>query len=86
MTKEEAHSALDRAVADYATTVFDDEGSVGMVKWVLVAHVDILSTNESGYAQAVSDNLALHERVGLLRYAEIHAETSVIAFGSDEED
>lgn len=76
MTKEEAHEALDRAVQDYAAAIFDEGDAVGMAKWVLNAHVDILSTNSSGYVQAVSSDLALHEQMGLLNYAQVQADVS----------
>lgn len=85
MTKEEAHAALDKAAQDYAATVFAEDGSVGMVQWVLVAHVDIMDTDESGYTQTVSPSLALHSRLGLLRYATIHSDSDVMAFGPDDD-
>lgn len=84
MTKEEAHEALDRAVQNYVAAVFAEDEGVGLAKWVLVSHVDILSTNSSGYAQAVSDNLALHEQVGLLSYAQTHADEKVRQYTDDE--
>ena len=87
MTKEEAHDALDRAAQDYAAAVFAEDGTVGMVQWVLVAHVDILDTDESGYTQAVSASLPLHGRLGLLRYASIQSDNDVLTFSAtDEED
>ncbi len=86
MTKEEVSEALDKAAQDYAAVVFAEDGSVGMVQWVLVAHVDIMETNESGYTQAVSEGLALHNRLGLLRYATIMADAGVLSFGGTEED
>lgn len=86
MTKEEAHEALDRAVQDYAATVFDDSDGVGLAKWVLNAHVDILSTNSSGYTQAVSDSLALHETMGLLSYGQVQADVSAREYHDYDED
>ncbi len=86
MTKEEAHEALDQAAQEYASVVFAEDGVVGMVQWVLVAHVDILDTNESGYTQAVSASLPLHGRIGLLRYATIQSDNDVLTFSADEED
>ena len=83
MTKEEAHDALDKAAQAYASVVFADDGTVGMAKWVLVAHVDILETNESGYTQTVSGDLAIHEQVGLLAYAQAHADEQVRSFGGE---
>jgi hypothetical protein len=86
-TKEEASEALDRAAQEYASVVFAEDGTVGMVQWVLVAHVDILETDESGYTQAVSPSLALHNRLGLLRYATVHSDNDVLSFadvGDDE--
>lgn len=85
MTKEEAHEALDKAAQDYAATVFAEDGSVGMVQWVLVAHVDIMDTDESGYTQTVSPSLPLHGRLGLLRYATIHSDSDVMSFGPDDD-
>jgi hypothetical protein len=85
VTKEEAHDALDRAVQDYANAVFAEDGTLGMVQWVLITHVDILQTNESGYSQAVSDGLPLHDQVGLLRYAGLQTDDRVRVFGHDEE-
>lgn len=79
MTKEEAHEALDKAVQDYAAVVFDGDGSIGMVQWVLVAHVDLLEDNESGYSTAVSASLPLHERLGLLRYATVQADAETVS-------
>ena len=81
MTKEEAREALDVAAQEYATAVFAEDGGIGLAKWVLVLHVDILDTNESGYTQTVSDGLAIHEQVGLLAYAQAHADEQVRAFG-----
>lgn len=86
MTKEEAHEALDRAVQDYAATVFTDGESLGLAKWVLSAHVDILSTNSSGYVQAVSDSLALHEQMGLLRYSQQQADVTARDYHDYDED
>lgn len=86
MTKEEAHEALDRAVQDYAATVFTDGESLGLAKWVLNAHVDILSTNSSGYVQAVSDSLALHEQMGLLSYAQVQADVSARNYHDEDDD
>lgn len=85
MTKEEAHEALDKAAQDYASVVFAEDGSVGMVQWVLVAHVDIMDTDESGYTQAVSPSLPLHGRLGLLRYATIHSDSDVLSFDPGDE-
>jgi len=56
-----------------------------MVQWVLVAHVDIMDTDESGYTQSVSPSLPLHGRLGLLRYATVHSDADVISFGPDED-
>lgn len=87
MTKEEAHEALDLAIQNYIAVVFDDAEGVGLAKWVVNAHVDILSTNSSGYTQAVSDGLALHEQMGLLSYAQIQADVSARQYHDyDEED
>ncbi len=86
MTKEEAHDALDRAVQDYAATVFTDGESLGLAKWVLCAHVDILSTNSSGYVQAVSDGLALHETMGLLSYSKAQSDQSAQNYSDYDED
>ena len=86
MTKEEAHDALDRAVQDYAAVVMDESDGVGMAKWVLSAHVDILSTNSSGYVQAVSDSLAIHEQMGLLNYSQIQVDASMRQYVDDDED
>lgn len=78
MTKEEAHDALDGAVQDYAATVFAEDGSVGLVQWVLVAHVDLPEDNESGYTTVVSSNLALHNKLGLLRYASAQSDAEIL--------
>ncbi len=86
MTKAEAEEALDRAVQDYVAAVFDDAEGVGMAKWVVNAHVDILSTNSSGYVQAVSDGLALHEQMGLLNYAVVQNNLSAEQYHYDDED
>lgn len=86
MTKEEAHEALDRAVQDYAAMVMDEAGGIGMAKWVLSAHVDILSTNSSGYVQAVSDSLAIHEQMGLLNYSRVQADVSARDYHDYDED
>lgn len=86
MTKEEAHEALDRAAQNYAAVVFAEGDGIGMAKWVLNAHVDILSTNSSGYVQAVSDGLALHEQMGLLSYAQVQADVSARQYHDDDED
>ena len=85
MTKEEAHDALDKAAQDYAATVFEDEGGVGMVQWVLVAHVDLLQTDESGYTQTVSAGLPLHGRLGLLHYASVMSDADVLGYSADNE-
>lgn len=84
MTKEEAHDALDKAAQDYASVVFAEDGSVGMVRWVLVAHVDLMETDESGYTQTVSPSLALHDRLGLLRYATVQSDADVLRFPDGE--
>ncbi len=86
MTKEEAREALDKAAQDYAAAVFDGDGTVGMVQWVLVAHVDLLENDESGYTQACSDGLALHQQLGLLRYATVMGDAGVLAFAASDEE
>ncbi len=86
MTKEEAEEALDRAIQNYVAVVFADTEGLGLAKWLVSGHVDILSTNSSGYFQAVSDSLALHEQMGLLRYAQVQGDLSAQRYADIEED
>ncbi len=86
MTKEEAEEALDRAVQNYVATVFADTEGLGLAKWLVTGHVDILSTNSSGYFQAVSDSLALHEQMGLLRYAQVQGDSTCQQYADLDDD
>ncbi len=85
MTKEEAEEALDRAIQDYVAVVFDDTEGLGLAKWLVSGHVDILSTNSSGYFAAVSDGLALHEQMGLLNYAVVQNNLTAEQYHYDDD-